>query len=764
MPFPYIDPRRFTRKELPVNQRQPIRLNRFGQGITLPTFPEIPEQYQIPGRDKPIDFTGELNKIYADRPQRLAYKQAVEEGTPEINRSGWARLGAVLAGGAEGWASGSPSRGFNLAQSSYYAPQERAEREYDKRIKNLGSLVDLEESDVSGKVRALEVKNKEFYDMRAEARAQEEANRAGRQEKRQGQLTDIQIENIIDEMEQRGSKEFTDPNTGVTVKKDRYGRIIVDYGKTELSVDEKIDIEGRVTGAREAAQEPFAIAADERATERAMGVAKETTSRALGVQEKKDTAAAARLTTRIQSQLSKGGATEEYRRSIVNLQQALIADPSLAKYVKEGPGEMLMPKGPDDYFWNPDAEDLAGIEKVKAAMLAGAPKVNNPSATTGTATDVDVSKLPKNVEGKIDIVGPDGKEWSIPPEEVNEFLGNIKGSKIKGTSATPVANAPAASTPSFPRPAGNVPIPPPNIPRPTQPMTFSEPREIPLEAGAQPPNLNLANRLGPRDMFGSQITPPTAPAMFGPGANRNVTPPALPPTSPILPRGNAPVTPPISGPAMPPVRNGMPPLPTNPITLTPPIENRAEVPGPAPDLNIAPSQESLNISDYLPKQQAPPLGRVTPLTSPLANPMRLSDTFGRPKPERTTVSPEDEFGNKMKNVMEKVQKATGLSMIVTQSRRTPEQQAKLYASGRTTKGPWKTDADGTKVLSRHQAGLAVDLTFVDGRGRPIPKPSTDLWKVLGRIAKEEGLVWGGDWKERDYGHVQLGEGLIRGQR
>ena len=79
------------------------------------------------------------------------------------------------------------------------------------------------------------------------------------------------------------------------------------------------------------------------------------------------------------------------------------------------------------------------------------------------------------------------------------------------------------------------------------------------------------------------------------------------------------------------------------------------------------------------------------------------------------------------------------------------------------------DADGTNVESKHQSGEGADLWFVDKSGKPFaPKASDPLWDVLGRIAKEEGLVWGGDWKGtpgksvgRDPAHVQLGRELKR---
>jgi len=73
-----------------------------------------------------------------------------------------------------------------------------------------------------------------------------------------------------------------------------------------------------------------------------------------------------------------------------------------------------------------------------------------------------------------------------------------------------------------------------------------------------------------------------------------------------------------------------------------------------------------------------------------------------------------------------------------------EQQAKLYALGRTTSGPKVTSArPGTSV---HNCGLAFDLAIVDGAGNEIVKGDDYRWKTVGAIARKLGLDWGGDWK------------------
>lgn len=99
----------------------------------------------------------------------------------------------------------------------------------------------------------------------------------------------------------------------------------------------------------------------------------------------------------------------------------------------------------------------------------------------------------------------------------------------------------------------------------------------------------------------------------------------------------------------------------------------------------------------------------------------------------------------------------GYPMLVTDGVRTAEQQAALYAQGRTTPGKIVTYAK----VSNHQPktdgfGYAVDCAFlVDG------KPSWDdklPWRLYGEAAKSQGLIWGGDWKRLvDRPHIEMPE-------
>lgn len=101
--------------------------------------------------------------------------------------------------------------------------------------------------------------------------------------------------------------------------------------------------------------------------------------------------------------------------------------------------------------------------------------------------------------------------------------------------------------------------------------------------------------------------------------------------------------------------------------------------------------------------------------------------------------------------------------------RSAEEQARIYAKGRTTMGSGRPTPDrpfgGTVTQksgkpgeeSLHQLGNAADYIFTGGR---------ENWQLLGQTAKELGLEWGGDWKDPyDPGHVQqVARGVLNATR
>ncbi len=110
----------------------------------------------------------------------------------------------------------------------------------------------------------------------------------------------------------------------------------------------------------------------------------------------------------------------------------------------------------------------------------------------------------------------------------------------------------------------------------------------------------------------------------------------------------------------------------------------------------------------------------------------------------------------------------GIELVVTQGFRSPKEQARLYAQGRTTPGPIVTYAmAGT---SWHNYGLAFDVAGFDPVSRfHIRYPDDHLlengvhyWEWIGEMGEAQGLAWGGRWKKPDrphFQHVMCSKGL-----
>lgn len=103
--------------------------------------------------------------------------------------------------------------------------------------------------------------------------------------------------------------------------------------------------------------------------------------------------------------------------------------------------------------------------------------------------------------------------------------------------------------------------------------------------------------------------------------------------------------------------------------------------------------------------------------------------------------------------------AAGLDVLITCTDRTFQEQAALYAIGRTMAGKKITNADVGQ--SEHNWRRALD--FVPLRhGKPVwgtTGADLELWQRIASLAKNEGLEWGGDWpKFKDFPHIQNTKG------
>jgi len=88
----------------------------------------------------------------------------------------------------------------------------------------------------------------------------------------------------------------------------------------------------------------------------------------------------------------------------------------------------------------------------------------------------------------------------------------------------------------------------------------------------------------------------------------------------------------------------------------------------------------------------------------------------------------------------------GLDLVLTQGVRSAQQQAALYAQGRTRPGKIVTNCDGVRKVSNHQPkadgyGYAVDVAWRIHGEITWEGP----WDTLGKLATAHGLIWGGTW-------------------
>lgn len=91
----------------------------------------------------------------------------------------------------------------------------------------------------------------------------------------------------------------------------------------------------------------------------------------------------------------------------------------------------------------------------------------------------------------------------------------------------------------------------------------------------------------------------------------------------------------------------------------------------------------------------------------------------------------------------------GIKVVLTWGYRSIIEQNTLYAKGRTAPGSVVTNARGG--YSWHNFGRAADYAFVvNGK-----ITWNGHWDIFGRVARECGLEWGGDFKRfKDRPHVQ----------
>jgi peptidoglycan L-alanyl-D-glutamate endopeptidase CwlK len=95
--------------------------------------------------------------------------------------------------------------------------------------------------------------------------------------------------------------------------------------------------------------------------------------------------------------------------------------------------------------------------------------------------------------------------------------------------------------------------------------------------------------------------------------------------------------------------------------------------------------------------------------------------------------------------------AEGIELLITSTLRTFEEQAELYARGRTTPGKRVTNAKPGE--SWHNFGLAFDVVpLINGKA----VWDSPFWERIGALGKQVDLVWGGDFRSfKDRPHFEF---------
>jgi len=112
---------------------------------------------------------------------------------------------------------------------------------------------------------------------------------------------------------------------------------------------------------------------------------------------------------------------------------------------------------------------------------------------------------------------------------------------------------------------------------------------------------------------------------------------------------------------------------------------------------------------------------------------------------------DDDFRQRLLSIFMIMRERHGYEMVMLEGYRSPERQAALAAMGQTV-------TQAAPGQSYHQHGLAADSAFL--RNGQLVISEQDAWamrgyQLYGELANEMGLTWGGEWRMRDYGHVEL---------
>jgi peptidoglycan L-alanyl-D-glutamate endopeptidase CwlK len=102
-----------------------------------------------------------------------------------------------------------------------------------------------------------------------------------------------------------------------------------------------------------------------------------------------------------------------------------------------------------------------------------------------------------------------------------------------------------------------------------------------------------------------------------------------------------------------------------------------------------------------------------------------------------------------------------IDILITSTYRDNESQNALYAQGRTAPGKIVTNARAGESWHNHRC--AIDVVPLRN-GKPVWASSDPVWKTVGKLGKEAGLEWAGEWKRfKELAHFQYTGGKTLAQ-
>jgi peptidoglycan L-alanyl-D-glutamate endopeptidase CwlK len=110
-----------------------------------------------------------------------------------------------------------------------------------------------------------------------------------------------------------------------------------------------------------------------------------------------------------------------------------------------------------------------------------------------------------------------------------------------------------------------------------------------------------------------------------------------------------------------------------------------------------------------------------------------------------------DFRQRLLMVFKLMKERHGYEMALIEGYRSPERQDLLAKLGSNV-------TNASAFQSFHQFGMAADCAFLQAGGLVISEKNPWAmrgYELFGELAESTGLVWGGRWKNMDFGHIEL---------